>query len=186
MKSFDKTMENIGLDYIDLYLIHAPWPWNRIGANFAKENVKVWKAMEEIYASGRAHAIGVSNFNVSDLTNILDNCLVKPMVNQIKFFIGHAQPEVTPFCKKNDILVEGYSPLATGAILENEKLSDIAKNYGTTVPKLCIRYVLQKKVLPLPKSTHPKYIIENMDVDFEITEEDMTYLNTMKNTVRIW
>jgi len=184
--SFDTTMKNIGLDYIDLYLIHAPWPWNRMGANFTKENIKVWKAMEEINKSGRCRAIGISNFNVADVTAILDNCTIKPMVNQIKFFIGHTQEEVTQFCKKHDILVEGYSPLATGAILENEKLITIAQKYNTTLPKICIRYVLQREVLPLPKSTHPEYISENIDVDFEITEEDMAYLNSLKNTVKVW
>lgn len=185
LKSFDKTMENIGLDYIDLYLIHAPWPWDKIGANYTKQNIQVWKAMEEIYNGGRCRAIGVSNFNVSDLTAILDNCTIKPMANQIKFFIGNTQDEVTQFCQKNDILVEGYSPLATGAILDNEAIAAMAKKYNTTLPKICIRYVLQRGVLPLPKSTHPEYIKQNTDIDFEISEDDMKYLNSLKGTVNI-
>jgi len=186
LKSFDATMENIGLDYIDLYLIHAPWPWNRMGADFTKENIKIWKAMEEINKGGRCRAIGISNFNVKDVTAILDNCTIKPMVNQIKYYIGHTQEEVTQFCKKNDILVEGYSPLATGKILENEELTTIAQKYNKTLPQICIRYVLQREVLPLPKSIHPKYVRENFDVDFEISGEDMEHLNSLKNTVSVW
>jgi diketogulonate reductase-like aldo/keto reductase len=185
LKNFESTMENIGLDYIDLYLIHAPWPWNRMGADFTKENIKVWKAMEEINKGGRCRAIGISNFNVKDVTAILDNCSIKPMVNQIKYYIGHTQEEVTEFCKKNDILLEGYSPLATGKILENEKLTAIAQKYNSTVPQICIRYVLQREVLPLPKSTHPEYIRQNFDVDFEISAEDMELLSSLKNTVRV-
>lgn len=180
LKKFDVTMENLGLDYIDLYLIHAPWPWHEIGADYTKENIEVWKAMEKIYEGGRCRAIGVSNFNVSDLTAIMKNGTIKPFVNQIRYFIGNTQEEITEFCHKNNILVEGYSPLATGAILNNETLAAMAEKYNTTLPQLCIRYVLQKGVLPLPKSTHPEYILKNADVDFEIAEEDMKYLDSLK------
>lgn len=186
LKAFDKTMKNIGLEYIDLYLIHAPWPWSRMGANYTKENILVWKAMEEIYKGGRCRSIGISNFNVKDVTAILDNSNVKPMANQIKYYIGNTQENVTEFCKKNEILVEGYSPLATGAILDNKYVKDIAKKYNTTLPKICIRYVLQREVLPLPKSTHPEFIKDNIDVDFEISEEDMNYLNNLRKTASVW
>jgi diketogulonate reductase-like aldo/keto reductase len=183
LKKFDETMDNLGLDYIDLYLIHAPWPWHEMGADYTKENIKVWKAMEEIYKGGRCRAVGVSNFNVSDLTAIMENCSVKPLVNQIRYFIGDTQNEITAFCQKNNILVEGYSPLATGAILKNEALAAMAQKYNRTLPQICIRYVLQKGVLPLPKSTHEEYILKNADVDFEIKEEDMQYLDNLKGTV---
>jgi len=185
LESFDKTMENLNIDYLDLYLIHAPWPWTKIGEDFTKENIATWKAMEEIYKGGRCRAIGVSNFNVSDLTAIIKNCEIKPMVNQIKFFIGNTQEDVTQFCQQNNILVEGYSPLATGAILDNDAVKSIAQKYNTTLPKICIRYVLQKGALPLPKSTHPERILQNADIDFEITEEDMKYLDSLKNTIKI-
>jgi len=184
-KSFDKTMENLGLEYVDLYLIHAPWPWAEKGKDLTRENINVWKAMEEIYKSGRCKAIGVSNFNISDLTAIMEDCNIKPMANQIKFFIGYTQEEITQFCQKNNILVEGYSPLATGTILENKAIAAMAQKYNTTLPKICIRYVLQRGVLPLPKSVHPEYILQNADVDFEITDNDMKYLNCLNGTARV-
>lgn len=174
------TMKKIGLDYIDLYLIHAPWPWTEIGADYTKENIEVWKAMEEFYESGKTRSIGISNFNVKDIDAILDNCRIKPMANQIKLHIGYPQEEIVSHCVKNGIIVEGYSPLATGKLLDNKDISRLAAKYGKSVPQLSICYVLQKGALPLPKSTHPEYIRQNIDVDFEISADDMGYLDTLK------
>jgi diketogulonate reductase-like aldo/keto reductase len=184
LASFDKTIKELSLDYLDLYLIHAPWPWDKIGEDFRLENSSVWKAMEEIYKSGRCRAIGVSNFDVSDLTAIMESCEIKPMVNQIKFHIGITQEKITHFCQQSNILVEGYSPLATGYILGNKTIAAIAKKYDSTVPKICIRYILQRGVLPLPMSTNPEYILQNLDVDFEIEADDMKFLDGLKNTVK--
>ena len=184
LESFDTSLSSLGLSYIDLYLIHAPWPWNRQGYDYRKENIEVWKAMEEIYKSGRCRAIGVSNFEISDLVAILDNCNIKPMVNQIRYFIGNTQNGLVNFCRQNNILVEGYSPLATGAILANKKVAAIAEKYNTTLPQLCIRYVMKKGVIPLPKSTNPVHIKQNTDVNFEIVASDMEYLNSLTGTVK--
>jgi len=191
IKSYVKTVEiikqslkNLDLDYIDLLLIHAPKPWPEMFGvskkTYFEENIAVWTAMEEAYKSGKIKAIGVSNFDVADIRNLIDNCEIKPMANQIRFFIGNTQDEITTFCQGNDILVESYSPIKTGALLENEIVSKIAKKYGKTIPQLCIRYVLQRGTLPLPKSTHEEYIIQNAKVDFEISKEDMEYLNSQK------
>ena len=174
-------MEAIGLDYVDLYLIHAPWPWHAIGQDCAAGNKAVWKALETIHQSGRAKAIGVSNFNVTDLGVILDGCTTRPMVNQIRFFIGHTQPDVVDFCQAQDIQVTGYSPLATGKILENSHINAIAMRYGKSVAQICIRYVLQKGVAPLPKSTHAERIRENADVDFKISDSDMAELDALND-----
>ena len=185
IKSYDKavrravfTMKQIGLDYIDLYLIHAPWPWAEIGADYTKENIEVWKAMEEFYESGKTRSIGISNFNVKDIDAILGTCRIKPMANQIKLHIGYPQEEIVNHCVKNDILVEGYSPLATGKLLNNKDIASIAEKYGKSIPQLSIRYVLQKRALPLPKSTHPEYIRQNFDVDFVIEDDDMKYFDS--------
>ncbi|MGE5479968.1 MAG: aldo/keto reductase [Chloroflexota bacterium] len=184
LKHFDQTMKNLGMERLDLYLIHAPWPWTQIGSDHTEGNIKVWKAFEEIYKSGRCRSIGVSNFVIRDLKAILDNGEIVPMANQIKYFIGHTQEEVTDFCRERNILVEGYSPLATGAILGNPTVEKIAKKYDVSLPQICIRYVLQRDVLPLPKSTHKERILQNIDVDFEIIEEDMNYLKGLKELVK--
>jgi diketogulonate reductase-like aldo/keto reductase len=183
LKKFEETMANLGLGYVDLYLIHAPWPWSEKGADYTKENIEVWKAMEKIYRGGNCRAIGVSNFNVADLKAILDTCTVKPMVNQIKYFIGYTEDEITGFCRGKNILVEGYSPLATGRILGNREIGEMAKKYNKTLPQICIRYLLQNGVLPLPKSVTSERIKENINIDFEITPEDIKYLNSLRETV---
>jgi diketogulonate reductase-like aldo/keto reductase len=179
LECFDKTLENLHFDYIDLYLIHAPWPWTEIGADYTSENVSIWKAMEKIYKEGRSRAIGISNFNVKDIKAILANCEIRPMADQIKFYIGHTQEEITQFCKENNILVEAYSPLASGKILNNEVIKTIAKKYMVSLPQLCISYALQRETLPLPKSTHHDRIAQNADLDFNISKEDMIYLDSV-------
>ncbi len=181
LASFETTMEAIGLDHVDLYMIHAPWPWHAIGQDCAAGNKAVWKALESIHRSGRAKAIGVSNFNVSDLRVILDGCEIRPMVNQIRFFIGHAQPDVVEFCQGEGIQPTGYSPLATGKILANSEIKAVAERYGKSVAQVCIRYCLQKGVAPLPKSTNAERIRQNADVDFEIADEDMSRLDGLSD-----
>jgi diketogulonate reductase-like aldo/keto reductase len=182
LRCFDKTMHNLGLDYVDLYLIHAPWPWNNIGADFTKENIEVWRAMEVIYRSGRSRAIGVSNFSITDLNAIMDNGTIVPMANQIRMFIGHAQHDLTAFCRQHNIVVEGYSPMATGRLLNNETIAAMAHSYNKSIAQLCIRYVFQKGAAPLPKSVTPERIAQNLDVDFEISAQDMAYLDGLKGT----
>ena len=179
LASFETTMEALGLEYVDLYMIHAPWPWHAIGQDCAAGNKAAWQALEDIHRSGRAKAIGVSNFNVTDLRVILDGCAVAPMVNQIRFFASHAQPEVVDFCQNEGIQVTGYSPLATGKILTNSNISAIAERYDRSVAQVCIRYVLQKGIAPLPKSTNAERIRQNADVDFEISGEDMARLDEL-------
>jgi diketogulonate reductase-like aldo/keto reductase len=183
LASFEATMNELQLEYLDLYLIHAPWPWDQMGENYSSQNKTVWRAFETIYSSGRVRAIGVSNFEVADLAAILDGCEIKPMVNQIKFFIGNTQDEIVDFCRENDIQVEGFSPLATGAILDNADIVNMANRYGKSVSEICIRYVVQKGVVALPKSTQHARILQNTDVDFDISGEDMAYLEGLTNTV---
>jgi diketogulonate reductase-like aldo/keto reductase len=178
--SFEKTIRNLGFDYLDLFLIHAPWPWNDKGKDCTEGNIASWKAMEEIYKDGKIRAIGVSNFSVKDINAILDNCSIVPMVNQIRLFIGHMQEELTEFCRQHDILVEAYSPLATGRILNSKAILDIAEQYNVSVAQVCIRYLLQKELLPLPKSTHANRIAENAAVEFTIRESEMKIIDAMR------
>ena len=178
-ETFQTSLSALGMDYVDLYLIHAPWPWGERGADYTDQNIAVWREMEQLYQSGRAKAIGVSNFNVHDLTAILENGSVVPAANQIRWHIGYIEDEITTFSKGKGVLVEAYSPLATGRILGNPALKKLAEKYGKTVAQISIRYCLQHGTLPLPKSTHHEYIAENADVDFEIAAEDMATLDAV-------
>ncbi|MGM9971662.1 MAG: aldo/keto reductase [Anaeroplasmataceae bacterium] len=179
MKAFNTSLNNLGLDYIDLYLIHAPWPWSDVGGNYTEGNIEVWKAMIELYNKGFIRAIGVSNFHPTDIEALTAATNFKPMVNQIRYFIGNRQDRVTNYCMENDILVEAYSPLATGKILDNPTLKEIASKYNVSIPKLCINYCLHKNTLPLPKSIHKERIIDNLDVDFVISDSDIAILDTI-------
>jgi diketogulonate reductase-like aldo/keto reductase len=179
LAAFETTMENLNLEYVDLYLIHAPWPWGEKGADYRKQNSEVWKAFEEIYKSGRAKAIGVSNFVISDLEALFATAEITPAVNQIRYYIGNTQDDTVALSKEHGILVEGYSPLATGAILDNEKVAAIAQKYSKSIAQVSIRYILQNGLLPLPKSTNADRIKQNCDVDFAISDEDMEYLDSL-------
>ena len=176
---FAESLALLGLDYLDLYLIHAPWPWSNIGEDCTEGNIEAWRAMIELYNEGKVRAIGVSNFAVKDIEALIEATDVKPMVNQIRYFIGNRQDAITDYCQANGILIEAYSPLATGEITANEKLAPIAAKYGVSIPRLCIRYCLEKKTLPLPKSVHRERIEENIDLDFHIEKEDMEYLDSI-------
>jgi len=184
ISSFETTLKNLQTDYLDLFLIHAPWPWNEIGKNCDEGNVEAFKAMEKLYNDGKIKAIGVSNFSVKDLENILNNCDITPHVNQIGYFIGLDNDEVHQFCDQHNILVEAYSPLAIGAALQNETIKSIANKYDKTPAQICIRYLLERGTLPLPKSTHEHRLIENADVDFRISKEDMNTLKSIKDDPR--
>ncbi|MGA2822908.1 MAG: aldo/keto reductase [Bacteroidales bacterium] len=177
--SFEKTMRNLGFSYLDLFLIHAPWPWNDKGRDCTEGNIASWKVMEELYREGKVRAIGVSNFSVTDINAIIENCEIVPMVNQIAIYIGHLQDGLTEYCRQRNILVEAYSPLATGGILKIEAIREVAKQYGASPAQVCIRYLLQKDLLPLPKSTHPNRIAENAEVGFTIRETDMKSLDSI-------
>ena len=182
LETFETTMAALDMEYVDLYLIHAPWPWNDIGSDHTEGNIQAWKALETIYKSGRAKAIGVSNFTPKDIQALLDATETVPAANQIRFFVGHTSEETMAFCEKNNIIVEAYSPLATGELLENKDLVAIAEKYQKSVAQICIRYTLQRGTVSLPKSTHEERIRENIDVDFVISDEDMKTLNELEDS----
>lgn len=184
--AFEQSRRALGVDYIDLYLIHAPWPWSEIGKDCSAGNVAAFKAMELLYNEGKIKAIGVSNFNVADLENILTHCDMVPMVNQISFFVGHTQDDLVAFCNTHNILVEAYSPLAIGRLLTNETLVKMAANYNVSPAQVAIRYCLEKNTLPLPKSVNEARIFENAELDFTISTSDLAVLDTIKGDPRRW
>jgi diketogulonate reductase-like aldo/keto reductase len=175
--AFEQSSAALDLGPFDLYLIHAPWPWEAIGSDHREGNIEVWKVFEELYAAERVRSIGVSNFEVADLESLIAATDVVPHANQIRWFVGSTEPETTAWCKAHDVLVEGYSPLATGRLLDNPDIKAVADKYGKSVAQISIRYLLQKDVLPLPKSTTPSRIRENADVDFEISADDIRTLD---------
>ncbi|MDR0428260.1 MAG: aldo/keto reductase [Dysgonamonadaceae bacterium] len=176
LRAFDKTLSDLGLDYLDLYLIH----WPAIGNDGEKYNKETWRAFERLYEEKRIKAIGVSNFKPHHLEALMKTAKEIPMVNQIEFHPGQMQKETVDFCRKHEILIEAWSPLGTGRLLANPELSEIASHYNKSVALLCIRWCLQNNVLPLPKSVTPSRIEENTAAfDFEITPEDMQTINSM-------
>jgi len=181
VSSIDESLQKMGLDYADLMIIHSPQPWAQFGAEerFFAGNREAWRALEEAYKAGKLRAIGLSNFQKADIDNILESCSVKPMVNQILAHISNTPEELIQYCRDNGILVEAYSPFGHGEILKNEEIIRVAGNYNVSVPQLCIRYVLQLGLLPLPKTANPDHMKSNADVDFVISKEDMELLKNM-------
>lgn len=181
LRAFEKSLKDLQLDYLDLYLIHWPATAHQF-SNWRQINSDTWKAMEKLYSEGKIRAIGVSNFLQHHLEPLMENATVTPAVNQIEYHPGFMQHECVEFCTDNKILVQGWSPLGRGKVLEDEKLKVIAKTYNKSVAQLSIRWALQNKVLPLPKSTTPHRIKENFEVfDFEILDTDMTIINGLDN-----
>lgn len=184
-KSIEETIAKMGFDYIDMMIIHSPQPWNEWRQDdnrYFAENREVWKALEDAYEAGKIKAIGVSNFLKDDLDNILSDCRVKPMVNQILLHISNTNLELIDFCKENHILVEAYSPIAHGEALKNGQITGMAEKYGVSPAALCIRYVLQLGTVALPKTADPQHMKENAAVDFIIEDADM---ETLKNVATI-
>ena len=177
-QSIEDSLKRLGVDYIDLMLIHCPQPWALFRSPFRyfKQNREVWRALEEAYKEGKLKAIGVSNFLIDDLENIINNCEIKPMANQILLHIGETPVDVIKFCQENDIVVEAYSPIAHGRALKNDAIAEMAKKYNVSIPQLCIKYTLQLDTISIPKASSKEHIEDNMKLDFEISEEDMIEL----------
>jgi diketogulonate reductase-like aldo/keto reductase len=153
-----------------------------MGKDCREENKAIWKAMEEFLAAGRVKAIGVSNFSPDDLASLIPATTVKPMVNQIRWFVGVDTSATVAACAEHDILIEAYSPFAHGLIVNHPELAEMAATYGVSAPQLCIRYLLAKDVVVLPKATSEAHIRQNSELDFEISAADMAVLDAMKDT----
>ena len=179
-KAFKRSLADLQLDYLDLYLLH--WPANTLQhkENWKRINAEKWRALEDLYKAGKIKAIGVSNFLVHHLEALKQTAEIFPMVNQIEFHPGQMQAETLQYCRANGILVEAWGPLGTGKMLNNETLIKIAGKYDKSVAQICIRWCLQNGTLPLPKSINPVRIRENLQVnDFLISDEDMGTINSL-------
>ncbi|MGW8630484.1 aldo/keto reductase [Streptomyces sp. NPDC055793] len=178
--AIDESLAKLDIGYLDLMLIHSPQPWDDFrGGDYAEGNRQAWRALEDAHKAGRIRAIGVSNFLQSDLENILAHGTVAPHVDQVLLHAGNTPAELLAFCEERGILVQAYSPIAHGTLLDSRRIKAIAEKYRVSVPQLCIRYTLQLGTQPLPKTANPEHMRSNADVDFEISEEDMATLRTL-------
>ncbi|HLR15809.1 MAG TPA: aldo/keto reductase [Bacillota bacterium] len=168
LRAFDESLEKLGLDYVDLYLVH--WPTPKFDTY-----VETYQALEKLYKDDRVKAIGVCNFDIEHLERIFTECEVKPTVNQVEYHPYLQQTELKAFCEKHDIQVEAYSPLMNGTyVLENEVIKELAETYGKTPGQIILRWHVQTGVVAIPKTTTPKRMKENLSVfDFELSEADM-------------
>ena len=178
--AIDESLSTMDIGCLDLMLIHSPQPWNDFrGGDYAEGNLAAWRALEKAHQAGKIRSIGVSNFLQADLENVLRNGTVAPHVNQILVHAGNTPAELIDYCQNKDILVEAYSPIAHGEILNNPAVAAVAEKYGVSVPQLCIRYTLQLGTVSLPKTANPEHMRSNAEVDFVISEEDMKALRDL-------
>lgn len=182
MAAFEKTLAELGTDYLDLYLIHWPANEKQFGQEAAALNLDTWRAFEDLYKAGKIKAIGVSNFMPNHLEALLAQAEIKPMVNQIEVHPGWPQTEAIRYCQRNDILVEAWAPLGEAAALSNPVLAKIAAKYDHTPAQVCLRWEIQQGILPLPKSVHKERMAENTKLfDFELTEDEMDIIGALRN-----
>lgn len=185
IKAFQKSLSDLDLEYLDLYLIH--WPANKKQfSNWQEINLDTWKAFEKLYKDGYIRSIGFSNFLPHHMQPVIDYCEIKPMVDQIEYHIGLQQEETVKFCKENNIVVEAWSPLARGQIINNEVVKSMAEKYGVSTARLAIKYCSQHDILPLPKSVTYERIKSNFDLNsFTINDNDMKILDDFNTIGRV-
>lgn len=177
LRAFERSIDRLGFEYVDLYLIHWPVPG---------KYKATWKALEELYRQGRVKAIGVSNFLKHQLVELLTVCEIKPMVNQMEFHPYLVQPSLLDFCRKNQIQYEAWSPIIKGKVTNIEVLRLLGEKYGKSSVQVVLRWDLQKGVVTIPKSSNPDRIKSNADLfDFELSEEDMKRIDLLDRYSRI-
>jgi len=182
LKAMELSLSKLGLDYVDLYLIH----WFKGYEN----SLASYKALETIYKNGKAKAIGVSNYNVHHLMHLIENSEIKPMVNQVETHVYLQNDFLQEFCINNGIQLEAYAPLMSSKIsdlLENEIMNNIAKKHNKTVPQVAIRWFIERNIVVIPKSINEKRIISNFDVfDFKLDTEDLELIKTLNRGMKMF
>ena len=177
LRAFDSSLKKLQTDYVDLYLVH--WP-------IKEHRIETWKALEQIYKEGKARAIGVSNYYIPHLEELWPHATITPAVNQFELSPYCYLPEQLAYCKQHNIQVEGYAPVVRGQKANDSRLMQIAKKYDKTTYQVLIRWSLQQGVITIPKSVTYSRLAENIDVfDFEISTDDMAYMNTWHDDTRV-
>ncbi|MFE4810189.1 aldo/keto reductase [Peribacillus simplex] len=175
--AYEKSLKKLGLEYLDLYLIH--WP-------VEGKYKEAWRALETLYKEGKVKAIGVSNFQIHHLKHLMEDAEVKPMVNQVECHPRLTQKEVQAFCKEQGIQLEAWSPLMQGELLDNDVLQAIATKHGKSVAQVILRWDIQNGIVTIPKSTKEHRIVENSSIfDFELTEEEMNQIDGLNQNHRV-
>ncbi|NHM33807.1 aldo/keto reductase [Bacillus sp. C11] len=176
MEAFETSLKKLGLEYVDLYLVH--WP--------VKEKYKqTWKVLEQLYKEGRVRAIGVSNFNIRQLEDLLADAEIKPMVNQVELHPLLSQPELRKYCKNQEIQIEAWAPLGQGRLLKHPVLTELAVRHNKSTAQVILRWDLQNEIVTIPKSVKEHRIIENADIfDFELSASDIEKINALNENKR--
>lgn len=179
VEAIDRSLTNLGMDYLDLYLMH--WPCvEKVSSQWAELNAETWRGFEAAYQEGKIRALGVSNFQKKHLDALEQYAKVKPMVNQIEFHPGYLQQNLVDYSKEKGMLVQAFSPLALGVVFKNDTMHKLAEKYERSIAQITLRFVLQKGVNPLTKSVHEQRIIENAQIfDFEIEKGDMHLIENL-------
>ena len=180
--AFQRTLERLETDYLDLYLIHWPRPDAGYG-DWKQLDMDTWRAMEELYEAGKIRAIGLSNFLPQHIENLLQNGKIAPMVNQIEFHPGHTQEATVRYCQAHGIQVQAWSPMGRTRVLKDPLVQELAQNHGVSAAQICLRYAVQRQIIPLPKASSIERMKQNQDLfSFELTQEEMFRLDTMPPT----
>lgn len=180
--AFQRTLERLETDYLDLYLIHWPRPDAGYG-DWKQLDMDTWRAMEELYEAGKIRAIGLSNFLPQHIENLLQNGKIAPMVNQIEFHPGHTQEATVRYCQAHGIQVQAWSPMGRTRVLKDPLVQELAQNHGVSAAQICLRYAVQRQIIPLPKASSMERMKQNQDLfSFELTQEEMFRLDTMPPT----
>lgn len=183
LNAFEESCAKLDVDYLDLYLIHWPANTRQFPTDWQSINAETWRALEELYQAGKIKAIGVSNFMITHLQALKQTAQIMPMVNQIEFHPGFTQAEVVDYCKDHGILVQAWSPLGSGRLLQNPTLLVLAEKYGLSVAQLCMQFALQQGVLPLVKSITKERIIANIQpIDVVLDESDIAAMAELEET----
>ncbi len=182
LEAFERTINKLGVDYLDLYLIHWPIPvqFRRV---WKQAMWDTWRAFEELYKAKKIRAIGVSNFMPHHIETLMEEATIAPMVDQLKLCPGITQPEIVSYCREKGIVTEAYSPFGTGMIFESEIMKNLAEKYGKTIGQICLRWCYQRKFVSLPKSSNPMRIRDNLDFfDFELSKDDMSLIDSLNGS----